>query len=388
MDSDLQERASLLLEELESGSYCYARDFKINDLKNSDLKELPDFQEFLKDWINVLESSEFRFKRDYIREAVYLEGGTEGIREYARKNYKEIPELYLDWVVKLEEAKSNDKEIIEGCLEGLSKISKIEKVRDPLAKVMIRAAKNSNESSLVISGIKEAYQANPNIENAILLIHYSNEYGYDLLENINFAINTIKSIKKEDSELLFKLYVLAGQIDNAFDLVKAEGNGNPLLVGWSYSNAKTPEFLAFLFSFLSKENRIYSKIINRMLNVHLFRINSTEKEINIRVIYEEILDNAMKNTVINDNEKLALIKWCKDITLGRVDKIVSNQHRGAYDRAAEVLLACSEMIANIEGGAKAYEFIYQVKERYPRHISFSKSVNSTIKEANIVQKLL
>lgn len=70
-----------------------------------------------------------------------------------------------------------------------------------------------------------------------------------------------------------------------------------------------------------------------------------------------------------------------------INEIVFNQYRGQYDKAAQELIACAEMISNVKGETEAYGFITRIRALYPRHTSFAKSVNSVLKQTNIEYKL-
>lgn len=66
------------------------------------------------------------------------------------------------------------------------------------------------------------------------------------------------------------------------------------------------------------------------------------------------------------NEKL---NWCLSTAEARVNDIVSKQRRGAYDRAALLTAACTEILKSIKSSEDRI-FFDRIKNRFPRHSSF------------------
>ncbi|MDF1684839.1 MAG: hypothetical protein P1U36_09340 [Legionellaceae bacterium] len=63
------------------------------------------------------------------------------------------------------------------------------------------------------------------------------------------------------------------------------------------------------------------------------------------------------------------MNWCLQTAEERVCGIVSKQRRGAYDRAALLTIACTEVLQRIEP-VEAARFHSKIKSRFPRHSAF------------------
>jgi len=65
----------------------------------------------------------------------------------------------------------------------------------------------------------------------------------------------------------------------------------------------------------------------------------------------------------------------------RVAAIVTAQHRGAYDRAAQLATAGAEAIAAVDGATAATAMLVGLRERYPRHVAFRSSLEGAVRRS-------
>ena len=77
------------------------------------------------------------------------------------------------------------------------------------------------------------------------------------------------------------------------------------------------------------------------------------------------------------------LKWCRDEIGRRVDAIVSNQHRGSYHKAAGLLVAMAETLANREERQDGMDFIDRYKNKYPRHTAFKSDVTQAVQTSGL-----
>jgi hypothetical protein len=68
------------------------------------------------------------------------------------------------------------------------------------------------------------------------------------------------------------------------------------------------------------------------------------------------------------------LSWCLDVAQQRVDAIVSNKHRGSYDKAAVLAVACAEVLRLRGDEAAASTLVDDVRARFPRHRAFQAEV--------------
>jgi hypothetical protein len=70
------------------------------------------------------------------------------------------------------------------------------------------------------------------------------------------------------------------------------------------------------------------------------------------------------------------LSWCLSVVQRRVNAIVSAQHRGAYDRAAVLTVACAETIELREDQAMANALVEEIRTRFPRHSAFQRELRN------------
>jgi outer membrane biogenesis lipoprotein LolB len=72
------------------------------------------------------------------------------------------------------------------------------------------------------------------------------------------------------------------------------------------------------------------------------------------------------------------LAWCLDIAQRWINAIVSNQHRGSYDRAAVLLAACAETLQLRGNDREAHALLDEVRQRFPRHRAFQTEVKAAV----------
>ena len=98
----------------------------------------------------------------------------------------------------------------------------------------------------------------------------------------------------------------------------------------------------------------------------------------------EIL-TGLKNAAVSLEDLSKYMSWTQRIAGRRIDQIVSNKHRTAYRRAAEVLgaLAESYLLMGESGKSRAVVRKYR-DEKYNRHSAFRREVNAVIAKSGIL----
>ena len=139
MSSSFQRRGSLLFEAMHKCRYL-SRQIDLKSMMEALDGELPDFEDFLGEWIQLLKDQNLHLAYDdfsfstsaLLREAIFLKGGVPAISEFARQNADRYPRAYLDWLEALE-AQDDQKAMIQVAREGLGRIPKNYRVRAEVA---------------------------------------------------------------------------------------------------------------------------------------------------------------------------------------------------------------------------------------------------------------
>jgi len=388
--NNLEERPEKILDVINHQGYIYRKEFRLSNLIEASFSKLPEFHKFTKLFITILSNRDDSLYKDLLIDTIFSDGGIKGIKDFASENYQKYPEAYLFLLKKLKEELAEDDKIIGVCEEALLKIERNNKIRDPIAKIMIESALNLDKSDAVMTGIKEAFYSNPQIENIVLMIEYGRKYNCNENENIVFATERLMELIEVGSSsesrgyysnieiltkvILHKLYLLSGQIIDAFKMALETENKD------CYKSEILDFTRVFLLILLSKDNNEHSNIIRGLLDEKIDNLGINK---DIRQKFVEMIFQNIHKASVSEVEAKQYMEWCIHTTKKQINEIVSNQYRGQYDEAAQELIACAEMIANVKGETEAYNFIIRIKALYPRHTSFTKSVNSVLRQSNI-----
>jgi hypothetical protein len=103
--------------------------------------------------------------------------------------------------------------------------------------------------------------------------------------------------------------------------------------------------------------------------------------------YEEIIKglNQKEETKSKTSEYLS---WAEKIGKGRIDHIVSNKHRNAYGRAAQVLGSLAETYASMDQKNKAVKILHKYYyEKYSRFPAFRREVKAVVLGSGLLRNL-
>ena len=72
------------------------------------------------------------------------------------------------------------------------------------------------------------------------------------------------------------------------------------------------------------------------------------------------------------------LTWCLDVAQRRIDAIVSNQHRGSYDKAALLLASCTEVLRLLGKAQEARALLDDVRQQFRRHRAFQAELQAAV----------
>jgi hypothetical protein len=170
--------------------------------------------------------------------------------------------------------------------------------------------------------------------------------------------------------------LLGGRYEKVFEMCKSKG---PL--GWSSSDNPQPIFVTFMMTVLSKGER-HAKILYKQWDA---AIGNTSYSLSNEYIekYRTIVGFIKESLQLTREQEEFYLKWCIETIGGRIDAIVSNNHRGSYYKAAELLVAMAETLANREEKQEGMQLIERYRSKYPRHSAFKKEVIKAVQASNI-----
>jgi hypothetical protein len=357
----------------------------LQDILDAETDELSDFDFFLASWQLVLSQKSFRNNRiaDLLLEAVFLQSGSKAVGALARQWQDEQPRGYLYWLQQLEREK-NWPLLRDAGLETLQALPPGQK-RVEATNFLLTAANRLDDDATTLFGFRERFRSNPRDSSLLDLLSEAErqQVREQELEKVCVFCNKTEP-EYGDRLLLIKALLMAGKIDQAFEL----GNQDKIS-GWSHS--ATGLLFASALYLLCRGNKTCS-LIHRQLEDYggcstiFFDSCSSHPIIESRSGFEEIkhgldLVNINSNTFNLDLYR----KWTGTIGEQRVNHIVSNTHRSAYDSAAMVLGSLAEVMAASGEKKKAQALLTEYcKVLYNRHSAFRREVREAVGRSQIL----
>jgi len=391
LDSPLSQRPARLLEAINKYGPHFGS-ISLTDINDALHSELPGFDSFLEGWIQLLESQSKIMPSPLMREAIFLKGGIPAISEMARRQAEKYPRAYLDWIRALEEEGKTD-DIIDVAREGLKTIPKDYTIRAEVAEVISSLGKTFADDDLKLEGYKESFYSNPSSK--YLLDLYCTAIDSNCFETVREQVEQRTwELHKQNKglvpgychsdlsrshlpeSLLYRILILGGRHIELFELCKGKG---PL--GWSSGNNPKPYFVTFTMVLLSKNGK-YTEVISNEWDILLAdSIYGINKELTDK--YNKIIALTSNNIELAEEQKAFYLKWCCTETGKRVDAIIGNQYRKSYYKAANLLVAMAETMANRGEKQKGLDLIEKYRKKYPRHSAFKGELSCSIKESGL-----
>lgn len=355
----------------------------IIDAKPGDMENL---ESFLPAWKNLLSKKETKGRPAVLLlETVHRLEALDGVSKLTRKWKNSQPQGYLFWLKILKEEKDPDG-IINVSAEGLEAI-KEGPFREDVAVFMIHAAEQLNDKKNILLGKRERFFSHINDQNLLELLEEA--ITQDAREKeLNGVINFFKARKTTDKErksLYAKTLLMAGELNAAHALVK-----NAKSVGWSYQTNAGIVF-GSVMSFLSGHSNKTSTI-KRLLKGYANDTSVYSGRFSIddgkgTSFYEEII-KGLKQKKFTKAQTSQYFSWAEKIGRNRIDHIVSNKHRNAYERAAQVLGSLAEAYASMDKKTEAVQILHEYyKEKYNRFPAFRREVKTVVMESNLLKNL-
>lgn len=334
---------------------------KIEDSFQIDINELKDLDIFWKDWIKYLSKKEDGLSYKLLTEAIEY-NNYEDYKGILELNKKTHPKLYLfvfDYLKRL----NNYEEIIEIGNSVLDDTN--DDIKNQISLLVSTSYKQLDSNYDISDYLYIAFLSTHSISNLIRIINN----GY--LKKYKKEIDLIKEDPyKNDSDFELLRYFL-GEFDTFFSFFKDNSN----YLGWSYSRMNTyVELMIFLLC-----NEYETDIKKKLASSICFdiRINDAYNLYNADergVDYLKILNIWKSHFVIEDDKKQEYAKWLEKTISKRVDAIVSNKHRGSYNKAAFLVCILDECLENLKITNKG-EIIEFYKKKYLRYTAFKKEIN-------------
>ena len=310
-----------------------------------------------------------------------LEGIT-GVSRLAKEWKNSQPQGYLFWLNILK--KENDqKGIIRVSTEGL-KALKEGRSRERVAEFMIDAANELNDAKHVLLGKRERFFSYMSDQNLLDLVAESTTQGKrdSELDTVIKFFKARKSIN-EEKDLYARALLMAGKLNEAVAMAKKEKS-----VGWSYGNSAGIVFgsiLSVLADHSEKAGTIKTLLSGYANNISVYSERFSIDDGKGTSFYGEII-KGLKQKEETKSQAAEYLSWAEKIGKMRIDHIVSNKHRRAYERAAQVLGSLAEAYIAMDKKSKAVKILHKYyNEKYNRFSAFRREVKAIVKNSDILK---
>lgn len=375
----------------------------LDDLVQISPRPLPERESFLEEWIAFLRKQEGpsgSLVDAWLREAVRLAQGTSGLEALARAEGQTRPRAYLDWFSVLEE-EGRYREVLIAAREALQDLPAQLPIRAAVADHLCVAAAQLGEVEALRLGRWEAFSAKPVLVRLLdlwemtedeadrtTLVQRAVEYIRDYLEhfsasNLKMEWATPDAIESPASigrSVLTHAYLLAGDWDAAHHLA-AEGK----ILGWSGNDSyqgmtaaaflvvlsgKPPEALPPNLAQFWQSSLAYSTGLWAPVNIN--------QEDAVPGRLGRAYTRCFATAVLPPKQQEKLLSWCLEIARERVAAIVGNLHRGSYDKAAVLTVACAETLRLRGDRSAAGALLDDVRAQFPRHSAFQREMKNAM----------
>ncbi len=336
----------------------------LQDIIDARPGELPNFKTFLPAWEKALAKKQSDRATLLRLEAVNLIKGLEGVAALVRS--KQQPLGYLFWIEKLLEEKAWS-ELASISQEGLSALP-LGEYRAAVADSLLLAAEALGDLELRLKAKKEKCLSAPN-DNSLLAWINEAEAQEQRSEALKEGLKFLSQNKPFASNLYAKTSLMAGEINKAFGLVK-----NEKAYAWSSGRNPTGVVFAGILIALLPLNKQPTSLLQKLLQ----RYSSS--------LIEQIIQG-IRGRKWPASQTQKWLEWAENIAKQRVEHIVSNKHRYAYERAAEILGALGEyfiLTKKEEHGISLIEHYRNVQ--FYRFSAFIREVDQVIASSNLLRQ--
>ena len=350
---------------------------------------LPGFDAFLSAWIELLSEQNQGKTGELLREAIMLQGGVAAISSLARQYPEQYPKAYLDWLSALDPA--DTKSALEVAREGLSNIPRDYIIRAQVAQAIAQIGEQLGDRQLKLEGYRERFISDPSVNHLLDLYLTAFENGtFEAIRELSEQrIGELQGKSRSDynSErntayvtdgIVAQTLLLGGRYERVFELCQGQDS-----LGWSFGDNSKPLLITFLLTVLAGEGK-YSKFIGKYWE-YVIRRNTFYTSQDYVKKYQKAVGLLKDNIQLTGEQEVFYLKWCLAEVGQRVDAIVSNQYRGSYDKAAELLVAMVETLANREGKQAGLALIEKYRNKYPRHTAFKNEINRAVRESGLTE---
>ena len=357
------------------------------DIEDAKREKLPDKNNFLPVWIDLLSHYNSDRAQILLMEAVYLTEGYTGIQRLARTWKGRQPRGYLFWLQLLKAGKEW-KKVIDTAREALSAIA-LGKLRGQIASEMINAAEIIHDADSLLEGKRELFYSVPKEINLIGFLKEAKKQQAkekEIEHTLAYMSNHTDDKGLPQHTLMeIKILLMKGDPAGAFTLIET---GHSL--GWTSIHKPPAVLFAGLLAALVIDQIDNAEIIKLILK----RYSGPESSYDYisgryrdpdPFFFHEILEGLRKFPITKEEHQITFVSWVESVGKERINGIVSNKHRKSYNKAAEILGGLAECFMLLGQQQKALAIIHEFRNvKYKKYSSFKRELAAVLSKSRIL----
>ena len=360
---------------------------------------LPDQAQFCIDWIAFLRTQSSSEADAWLREAVRLSQGTAGLEALAQAEGVQRPRAYLDWCAALL-AEGQLHAVLAAAHEALQRLPSPLPLRAAVADYLCTAATHLHDTAALRAGRWEAFVAKPTLAR-LLDVWEVGPDGTDRMLRMSQAARHVQQVLSTtpaqvthawvdaietpvwpDKSVLAHAHLLAGDWDAAYRLAAPEQ-----VLGWSSSH--NTQGLVVSCCLVQMSGAVPGRLPPNLAQLWHWELqNSTgfvswygadAGEASLLIRLQHAYTECLPDLSLTSDQHATLLTWCLDVAQRRIDAIVSNQHRGSYDKAALLLASCTELLRLLGKAQEARALLDDIRQQFRRHRAFQTELQTAMR---------
>lgn len=358
----------------------------LQDVMDAGEQEMKGLRDFFPLWEKFLEGQGTQGRpASLLAEVVYFTRRLAGVGELARKWGASQPHGYLFWLARLRQEKQWH-DIIDISKEALA-VLKTGQARENVSDFLAEAGRMAGDSTIVLEGHLEKFYSHACDANlkALLTEAVKQDQREKILTQILDFYARQKGLDDNEKSLYLKGLLMAGHLDNAWEIVKGAKS-----LGWSYGLATGLVFgsiCAVAANYHENAGSIQKLLTWYCGKSAIYSYDFSVEEEDPAGFFRDEIIKGLQQARFQPSGFKQYSNWAFKIGEDRVDAIVSNTHRAAYDRAAWVLGSLAEVYAASGDVEKARSLMHKYcKEKYNRHTAFKREVKQVLSESTLLRQ--
>lgn len=353
--------------------------------------ELPDFDEFLIQWMQYLGISKESWIERFLQEAQSLMKSDDIMFENARKYAKTHPNLYVE-LLENKKNSDNDRKMLETGLEALGLVEDYCRVRADIALLTAEYAEKTGEYEKKYYCWIEAFRSDSTVINYMRI-----RFETESWEKYRHEIRQIIDNRYEDGDYIREFgvdkntlqenvidkygYCIFMFFEHEYEKMIITGMKTSKYLGWSETFMK--QGISFLLLLMYEDNDLpvgLTVMQERVISACNFKAEKyylgTGKSADADDIelFEKLFMEWKKDVVLTENERQTWLRKVDSWLKKRTKAIMENNRRNYYAECASFIAALGEVLESLGNNGAKERTLQAYKREYPRRSAFHREL--------------